>query len=444
MKKIYFLFLFIFVLATISLSFGAAHSDRDGSEECTIGAASGKATQDGRPMIWKTRDYSSARNNEVYYNTSSSNKYKFIGVMTANASQSSTPWMGVNEKGFAILNSDSDDLDTGDSGPGNGMTMYIALANFATIAEFENWLDSTNVTGRSTNANYAVIDSIGAAAIFETSGYQYWKFDANDSIIAPNGYVLRTNFAFNGDAKNGLNDGIYSIERYRRTTKLIGDFYASDSLNHKSILRTQMRDFSDYDSEPVSVPFPEKWISSRPYGYIYCYVSICRSTSVSAAVIQGVKANEPASLSTMWTILGQPACGIAVPYWPVSKPPTVADGSPTAPLCDMANQIRALLFDYAENSNYIDSYKLLDETGGGLWPKTFPAEDSILTAAEAKLNQWRSGSFSIQDMIETEVGLANYAYQSLLDAYDAILTPIAFGEKEEKKNVPGDFYLGQH
>ena len=27
-------------------------------EECTIGAASGTATTDGRPMIWKTRDWS--------------------------------------------------------------------------------------------------------------------------------------------------------------------------------------------------------------------------------------------------------------------------------------------------------------------------------------------------------------------------------------------------
>ena len=39
-------------------------------EECTIGVANGNATSDGRPMVWKTRDYSSARDNEVKYNTS--------------------------------------------------------------------------------------------------------------------------------------------------------------------------------------------------------------------------------------------------------------------------------------------------------------------------------------------------------------------------------------
>ncbi|RQW02224.1 hypothetical protein EH223_12975, partial [candidate division KSB1 bacterium] len=204
------------------------------NEECTIGVASGKATVDGRPLLWKTRDYSSEPDNEVFFNTNY--KYKFVSVVNAGGTES---WMGVNEKGFAILNSTSSDLSAADSGLSHGSLMRYVLGNCATVAAFQHFLDSTNVTGRQTATNLGVIDSTGAAAIFETAGYEYWKFDANDSTVAPNGYVLRTNFAFNGDAKNGLNDGIYSIDRFRRTTKLIGDFYAGDSLSYKSILRTQ-------------------------------------------------------------------------------------------------------------------------------------------------------------------------------------------------------------
>ena len=73
---------------------------------CTIGAASGRATADGRPMIWKTRD-TIRKNNEVFYNDQY--KYKFIGVVNAEESDPAI-WQGVNEKGFAILNSQSSDL----------------------------------------------------------------------------------------------------------------------------------------------------------------------------------------------------------------------------------------------------------------------------------------------------------------------------------------------
>lgn len=405
-------------------------------EGCTIGVASGQATVDGRPLLWKTRD-TSDQDNEVSFN--SSYRYKFISVITA---RSTTAWMGVNDKGFAILNAVADDLPGGSSGSGNETIMTYALGNFATVAEFEQYLFTTNVTGRTTQSNFGVIDSTGAAAIFEVGGNVFWKFDANDSTIAPNGYVLRTNFAFNGAAKDGLNDGIYSIERYRRTVKLIGDFHSGDSLCYRSILRTQMRDFSDFNSQPVSVPYPKKWQSNRPYGYIYCYVSICRSTSVSAVVFQGVLPNrEPAKLSTMWTILGQPASGIAVPYWPVGKAPKESDGPSTAPLCDVANQIRALLFDYSDNTNYIDSYKLRDGNGDGLWSQTFPAEDSIFAATETRLEQWRAGTASIPDMLASEAELASYALTTLEHAYSSMITGVV---NRDDQVVPTDFSLDQN
>lgn len=411
-------------------------SNAQESEDCTLGVASGKATVDGRPLVWKTRDYASAPNNEVYYNMNY--KYKFVSVISAGGTES---WIGVNEKGFAILNSTSSDLIGGSSGLSNGSLMRHVLGNCETVVAFERFLDSTNVTGRQTQANFGVIDSTGAAAIFETAGYEYWKFDANDSTIAPDGYVLRTNFAFNGDAKNGLHDGIYSIERYRRTTKLIGDFYAGDSLNYKSILRTQMRDFSDSNSEPVPVPFPRRWQSNRPYGYIYCYLSICRSTSVSAAVIQGVLPGESGRLSTMWAMLGQPASAVAVPYWPVGNTPRESNGTATAPLCDIANQIRGLLFDYSDDANFMDSYKLLDGNGGGLWKKTFPAEDSILVVAENKLEQWRNGTIAIQDMLQTETDLAQLALNTLQNAYNGMITAIA---QEHPNLFPTQFSLNQN
>ena len=427
--------LILFFVAVIVNRFSPAVAIAQEVEECTIGVASSKATPDGRPLLWKTRD-TTDRDNQVYYNTSY--RYKFISVITA---RSTTAWMGVNEKGFAILNSVASDLPGG-TGMGNGTLMTYSLGNFATVTEFEQYLINSNVIGRATQGNFGVIDSTGAAAIFEVGGYEFWKFDANDSTIAPNGYVLRTNFAFNGAAKDGLTYGIYSLERYRRTEKLIGDFFSGDTLYYKSIIRTQMRDFSNANSQPIPVPFPAQWLANRPYGYIYCYLSICRSTSVSAVVFQGVLPNsEPAKLSTMWTILGQPASGIAVPYWPVGKAPKEAYGTQTAPLCDIANQIRALLFDYPDNSHYIDSYKLRDGNGSGLWAQTFPAEDSIFRATEARIQQWRNGTFSIQEMLDTESDLATFALETLQNAYSGLTTAIAYYDDQV---FPMDFSLDQN
>jgi len=62
-------------------------------EECTIGVASGKATNDGRPLIWKTRDNSLAPDNELIFNKS--DDLSFLEIVTAGKTYA---WMGVNER----------------------------------------------------------------------------------------------------------------------------------------------------------------------------------------------------------------------------------------------------------------------------------------------------------------------------------------------------------
>ena len=149
------------------------------TEECTTGVASGRATADGRPILWKNRDNSAAMNNEVNYFTDG--KYNYLAVVTVG--QPGSAWMGVNEKGFCIENSVISDLPRGgQSGAGNGGFMKLALQTCANLADFEALLKTTNVSGRRTLANFGVIDAEGGAAIFETSHVDYVKFDANDPI----------------------------------------------------------------------------------------------------------------------------------------------------------------------------------------------------------------------------------------------------------------------
>jgi len=362
---------------------------------CTIGVAAGRATADGRPLVWKSRDGFKLADNEVYFNTSY--KYKFVTMCNAGKTQ---PRIGVNEKGLALANSNSNDLPGGKSGPDCGQLQQIALGTCATVEEFQKLLDKTNITGRRTRNNVAIFDVTGAAAIFEVAGNRYWKYDAADPNVAPDGYLLKTNFAFHGAAKNGLK-GVYSADRYRRTTKLFEQFYADGKVTYKDILRTQMRDFSDENSKPIPVPFPGRVEPDSPFGYIDCESSICRSKTVAAGIIRGTLPGEDPRLCTEFVILGQPALTIAVPYWPVGKTPPEANGEKTAPLCDAAKKIRTILFDY-KNPNYINTYKLRNEKGNGLWATTFPAENKMLAEVEEKMAKWRKSGPDIDEMLATE------------------------------------------
>ncbi len=398
-------------------------------EECTIGVAAGSATSDGRPMVWKTRDYSSAPNNEIKYNTSF--KYKFISV--SNAGSATYSWMGLNEHGFAIVNSLSSDLSKGSSGPSNGAFMRDVLGNCRTVAEFRHYLDSTNRSGRQTHANFGVIDSTGVAAIFETSGSQYWEYNAAD---ASHGYVIRTNFSMTGGGSSG-------VERYNRSSDLIAGFYAGDSLNVKSILRYQMRDFSDFQSNPVDVPYKNRWSPSIPYGYINTSKSICRSSSVSTAVIHGVLPAEKAGLSTLWSILGQPASAVALPYWPVVNTPPEADGENTAPLCDISRQIRSALFDYNADGDFINTFKLKDGNGAGLWSCTFPFEDSVLVTTASFLDSLRTlDHLPVVSMRSLEDDLAKNALARLKHCRISLLSGVSKIKTDSIKVYPNPLGKG--
>lgn len=376
----------------------------DNSEECTIGVALGSATSDGRPMLWKTRDNSSSPNNEVIYMTGIVTPYVLpYSYVCVSSAEIEGPWMGVNEHGFAIVNSYSGDL-TGGTGINNGEVMWYVLGTYATIDEFEHFLDSTNNTGRSTQSNFAVIDSTGAGAIYETGGNFYVKYNAED---AEDKYIIRTNFSMTSGGNSG-------IQRYLRSEDLISDFFDGDSLNPKSIMRYQMRDFSDLDSQPIPVPYQGQWLTGYPDGYIPTNFSICRNTSVSTAVIQGVTENENPALSTLWAIIGNPAASIVAPYWPVGVTPPLVNGLETAPLCDLALTITDSLYNFSGCTYCIDTYKLIDEEGDGLWPCFFNEEDIIFDSAYALLDTWRTmGTLPVQDMLDAEVTFSEMAYDAM-------------------------------
>ncbi len=391
---------------------------------CTIGIASGSATSDGRPLMWKNRDVSGSQ--VVKYNDEGPNR--FVGV---GSTDSEYFWMGVNEKGFVIGNALSSDLGRP---MGNGDLMLFCLPICETLADFEAILDSTNQVGRDTHGNFAVFDSTGAAAMYEVGPTEYWKYDTTD---APYGYIIRTNFAENGGGSSGL-------AQFNRSHDILAELYENNQIDYRHIIQVHTRDYSDSNSQPLSVPFTGHYDTNIPWGYIPAVNSISNQNNGSAAVFRGVLPGEPAKLTVMWTLLGQPAGAIAIPIFPVGPPPAEANTDDSSPLCNLANEKRTAIYDCPEGSYFVDTYKLRDVEGMGLWHEVFAAENVIFDQTDEYLDEWFEETPDEQTILDYQQNTATFAYNSLIivnidlpceidfevsDETPHIFQPVAFTEK---------------
>ena len=373
------------------------------ADECTTAVVSGSATPDGRPLLWKNRDTDEANNKLVHL---ADGPLAAVGLV--NVGSTSSVWMGVNAAGFAIENSNSEDLE-GTSGGGNGSFMRQALLNCATVADFEDLLVQTNATGRTTQANFGVIDAAGGAAMFEVGNHTYQRYDAADT---PLGFIVRTNFAFTGDGS-----GTGQV-RYGRAVELLNGAALSGTLTHAFLLRSAARDLKNDAVDPYPLPY-EGGQDGRPAGFIRTVYSINREGTRSSAVFRGVRPAEDPRLTTMWTILGEPVCSIALPVWPLAAavPPELG-GSAAAPLCEAAIVKKGLCYPLATSPDYIDTARLSDGAGGGVFSFTEPTEDWALARAEALLTGWRGS-------VPTPAAVAGAQNEIALQAYWCLLASSA-------------------
>ncbi|MBL8752942.1 MAG: hypothetical protein JNK15_06530 [Planctomycetes bacterium] len=288
-------------------------------EECTIGVAAGRATEDGRPLLWKLRDAHKVDNVVLPL---ADGKVPYFAL--CDAGDAKAVWGGMNTAGFAIVNSVSRDLAQGsDKGPANGAFMKLALQTCTTVAEFETLLQSTNDNGRRTRANFAVIDAAGGAALFEAGHKTFTRFDADKDEA---GVVVRTNFATTAEGGRGK-------ERFARAAAILKT-PAAKALSPRFVLQQVLRD--------VQAP-PSAQAGER--GRLDTRETICRQTTVAALVLHGVKAGEDAKWATMWVVLGHPLFQVAMPLFPAAGAvPMAVAGDPKSSLCDLARRLREPFF----------------------------------------------------------------------------------------------------
>lgn len=354
---------------------------------CTTAVVSGKATDDGRPLLLKNRDADALQNKLVYF---FDGRFKFIGLVNSSDKDNKEVWCGFNEAGFGIMNSASYNLkinDTTKLSDLEGRIMKMALERCSTLEDFEKMLnDLPKPLG--VEANFGVIDANGGAAYYETDNFKFIKYDVNDPSIAPNGYLIRTNFSFAGEDNKG-----YGYIRYATASNLFENKIKDGKLSFEFLIndvpRCLIHSFTKTD---LSQNLPEE--NSENFVYFRDYIP--RHSTSAAIVVQGVKENESASLTTMWTVLGFPLTSVVIPIWLLDdgKLPNVlqADDTGNAPFCDLALQLKNKVFSNQNDAseNYLNLSALMNKENSGVRQKLIPTEEDVLEKSKSLLNRWRS------------------------------------------------------
>lgn len=380
MKKSFILFL-VFVLFSFQLPV----------QSCTTAIISGKATIDGRPLILKHRDADALQNRLVFF---TDGKYKYIGLVNSHDTANAEVWAGFNETGFGIMNSASYNLrlkDTSKLKDLEGVIMKKALQVCASLEDFEKLLTELPKP-LGVEANFGVVDALGGVAYYEVDNYKFIKFDANDPVTAPNGYIIRTNYSFAGEENQGA-----GYIRYQTASKVFTDKYEEGKFSFDFLLNDIPRCLThSFTNENLLEKMPDNSEDTR---YVYFRDYIPRYFSSAAVVIQGVVPGESPKLATMWTILGFPLSSVAVPVWITDegKLPLILQRNEKgiAPLCDLALKLKDNMFSTQKDAreNYINLAAVANKDKTGILQKLAPIEEEVLNKAKNQISAWRENGF---------------------------------------------------
>ena len=355
---------------------------------CTTGLVTANATADDRALLWKNRDTSHEDNELMYFRHAD---VHFIAII--NVDDTSQVWAGINNFGFAIINAESRDMGFSEKNTqydGEGFLMKKALIKCKTIDDFEKMLIATNDSRRDVTSNFGIIDATGNAAYFETGNRIYFRIDADDQNETKTEFLVRANFA-----KHGKGDEVYGKIRYEKAEDFFQQAVKNNCLDYKYIISKVSPDIS----LPGSIGKKEVFRKTQD--------TINRYSSVSAAVFQGTKKNEPAELATFWCTLGKPIVSISVPLWVYAeKIPNKLNAKNGAPLNQIFQEIKT--FAYPDTTNN----KMLEvETAIKIHEKMQWTQNSIFRKTERKLKKWRQNPPAAEEVAKFQKEMVECAYK---------------------------------
>ncbi|MBN1481844.1 hypothetical protein EH223_05835 [candidate division KSB1 bacterium] len=384
MKKIFGKYLIVCLLAVIGQIFASVGG--------VIGIVSPRLMYDGRPILWQNLDSDSA---DVYIKFFKGERYNFFGLM--NGEDTSRVYGGLNTAGFAIVFStfaSSSDKSL------NMESVFIrqALGICGRLEDFSKLLDSTEIS-IGTNSSFACMDVYGAHKLFESGVTMRDPFDLKK---VPPGFLVRANFHFTNPQVADK-----SYWRYHRSEALFASESAHKKLHNHIIMKQIARDMASIAVDPGSLS-SDGQASAPPAGFIRTEHSVNQYNTVSCLVIQGVRPGENPDFSTMWVILGEPICGVAIPLWPATS---------QVPLeCQLSEfSLNAFFQEQKSNVYYLTNMPRSVDTNAllALRSRMDQIENSVFVETRKALARWREQSSYLQDMIDFQMTTAAFVYRSL-------------------------------
>lgn len=267
---------------------------------CTSLIASGKATVSGRPILWKHRD-TSATNNFLYRVEAAPDKgqpYGFVGLFNGADSLSlDEAWMGMNDAGFAIMNTVAYNLPENkpDWIDREGIVMALALGKCASVDDFAALLD-TLPRPLGVRTNFGVIDADGNGAYFETDDYSYTRFNVADT---PDGVLIRTNYAYSGEPDKGM-----GYIRHSNVEALLAAEIVTGSITPASLTDGISRSFYNSLLGYNALETGDSWTVDQDF--------VPRHSSTASIAVEGLLPGETPENMIMWANVGYPPCSHTV------------------------------------------------------------------------------------------------------------------------------------
>lgn len=374
------------------------------SEACTSVIVSGRVTKDGRPMIFKNRDTRSLHNRSMVVQGP---RYRYLAVVNAEDRVPVDVWGGHNEVGFAIINTVAYNLNgDGKDTDSDGIVMRKALGLCATLDDFERLIDTLKKP-MDLNSNFAVMDARGGCAYYETGNYGYVKFDVNDPAVAPDGYLMRTNFGTTGDHRFDV-----GVERYHAITEFMEEAFREDHLEAEYLITHISRYLKHGLTKMDMMDFMPQTESDTTYYPFADYIT--RYTSASVLLVQGVRPDESPVNTVSWTIMGWPLTTVAMPLvlLPSGKLPAIVtdDGTGHSWLCEKGLQLKGRAFSLKRGNvkDYCNLAVLFNKQGTGILQQILPVEEEVMRRGGEALVAFRKNPKNAQPM---------EAYFDWVDAY---------------------------
>ncbi len=351
-------------------------------DACSTAVISPAASAGGGAMLWKNRDTDFLSNKVVFVKAQ---PYSYLGLVNAEDQTGRFVYAGLNDQGLGIMNSVAYNLynEKNEMADLEGIIMAEALRTCRTVADFERFIRANLGESLGSQANFGVIDASGRALLFEVANRSCEVF--NSAAEAPS-YLVNTNFARSG--KEGAGAGYL---RFEQVSRLLAGLQGG-KISHEFIFQNLARDFGH---PLLRHPSPAELERSPadPPTWLYTNDSINRPSTSAAVVINGRDPGRSDRPATFWVLLGEPVCGIALPFWVEAGETPAAvwagqDAALTRESLRLKNKIRPL--KAGNQKNYLNAGLLANLENSGFLRLIMDTEQEIFRETALFLAKKRS------------------------------------------------------